>query len=259
MFPYISVFGKNIGTYGLCMAVGVILAVCLAMLKAKKKDVLPWDILIVGAAAIGAAVICGGLMYTFVTFPLDEIIRQVLAGNFAAISGGIVFYGGLIGGILGGFLGIRLAGCNTGRLMSCVVPYIPLGHAIGRVGCLMAGCCHGFEYDGFLAVYYPNSLAGLPADQGYFPIQPLESLINLAIFGLLLGYEKRAKRDYDMLFAYLGFYAVGRFCLEMFRGDSIRGIYFGVSVSQWISIGMLVACVVYFLLGLRKAKTQQTQ
>lgn len=259
MFPYISIFGRNIGTYGICMALGVFLAALLAMRKAKKKQIAPWDILIVGAAAIGVAMLCGGLLYTFVTYPVEFIIEQLKAGNFAIFSGGIVFYGGLIGGIFGGILGLKIAKCNTGDLFRCVVPFIPLGHAIGRVGCLLAGCCHGFEYDGFLAVYYPNSVSGLPADQGYFPVQPLESVLNVAICGLLLLYEKRAKRAYDMLFAYLGCYAVTRFCLEMLRGDGIRGIYFGLSVSQWISIGMLAACAVYYLLCWLKNKKEQAQ
>jgi phosphatidylglycerol:prolipoprotein diacylglycerol transferase len=218
------------------------------MRKAKKQNVSPYDIIIVAATAMGIGLLCGGLLYTFVTYPLDFIIQQLKAGNWDIFGGGIVFYGGLIGGIFGGILGMRIAKCKTGDLLRCVVPFIPVGHAIGRLGCLFAGCCHGFAYDGFLAVYYPNSVAGLPADQGYFPVQLLEAVLNVGICVLLLRYEKRAKRSYDMLFAYLACYGVSRFCLEMLRGDGIRGIYFGLSTSQWISVGIWVACGIYFLL-----------
>lgn len=248
MCPYISVFGIRLGTYGICMVVGIFLAAFLAMRKAKKANVSPYDIIIVAAMALGVGLFCGGLLYAFVTYPVEWIIDQLLAGNFEILASGIVFYGGLIGGIFGALLGLKVAKCNTGNLLRCVMPFVPVGHAIGRLGCLFAGCCHGFEYEGFLAVYYPNSIAGLPADQGYFPVQLLEAVMNLGICALLLGYEKRAKRSFDMLFAYLACYGVSRFCLEMLRGDGIRGIYFGLSVSQWISIGLLTACAVYFLL-----------
>lgn len=248
MFPYISIFGRNIGTYGICMALGIFLAAFLAMRKAKKVNVSPYDIIIVAAMALGIGLFCGGVLYAFVTFPVEVIIDQLLAGNFEILASGIVFYGGLIGGIFGALLGLKIAKCKTGDLLRCVIPFVPVGHAIGRLGCLFAGCCHGFEYEGFLAVYYPNSIAGLPADQGYFPVQPLEAVMNLGICALLLLYEKRAKRSFDMLFAYLTCYGVSRFLLEMLRGDGIRGIYYGLSVSQWISVGILTVCAVYFLL-----------
>lgn len=252
MYPYFSLFGIRIGTYGLCMLLGIVLAVALAAAKGKKKNITVYHILIVGATAIALALLCGGVLYAFVTFPVELIVKCVLAGHFEIFMAGIVFYGGLIGGIAGGILGMRIAGCDKGDLLRSVIPFVPLGHAIGRIGCLLAGCCHGFAYEGFLAVYYPNSVAGLPADQGYFPVQPLESLVNLVICGLLLIYEKRAKRPFDILFAYISCYSVSRFCLEMLRGDGIRGIYFGLSLSQWISIGMLAVCVAYFLLWTKK-------
>ncbi len=252
MYPYFSIFGVRIGTYGICMLLAIVLAVALAAAKGKKKNITVYHILIAGAMGIGLALLCGGVLYAFVTYPADLIVKCVLAGRFEIFTAGIVFYGGLIGGIAGGILGMRIAGCDKGDLLRCVVPFIPLGHAIGRVGCLLAGCCHGFEYEGFLAVYYPNSVAGLPADQGYFPVQLLEAVINIGICGLLLLYEKRAKRPFEILFAYIGCYGISRFCLEMLRGDSVRGIYFGLSLSQWISIGMLTACAVYFLLPKKK-------
>ena len=125
-----------------------------------------------------------------------------------------------------------------------VVPFIPLGHGIGRVGCVMAGCCHGFPYEGPFALYYPNSVAGLSPDQGYFPVQPLEALINVGICLILLWYEKRMKRPGQLLFAYMGFYAVARFFLEMLRGDAVRGIWYSVSTSQIISLGLLAVSLV---------------
>ena len=190
MFPYFQVFGKTVGSYGLCMVIGVLLVGWLAIRKSKKLSRPPEDIYIVGACVIGAALICGSLLYVFVTYPISYIIESIAAGDFSFL-GGIVFYGGLIGGIGGALLGIRIARTDWNTLTQAIVPYVPLGHAIGRIGCLLAGCCHGMPYSGPLAVYYPNSVLQLPPDQGYFPVQPLEALLNLGICGILLVLAKK--------------------------------------------------------------------
>ena len=241
MYPYIHIFDRQIGTYGLCMLLGVTLAVVLSILKGKQYSLRYEDILIVGAFALGLALICGSLLFVLVTYTPIQIWNYICSGNFAFLSSGIVFYGGLIGGILGALLGIRVAGCPFVALESAVVPFIPLGHAIGRVGCVMAGCCHGFPYGGLFALYYPHSVLELSPAQGYFPVQPLESLANLVICLLLLLFNKRTHRKGDLLFSYLGFYAVTRFFLEMLRGDSIRGVWDGLSTSQIISLILIFA------------------
>lgn len=252
MYPYIHIFGKVIGTYGLCMMLGVLAAGVLSICLGKKRGVLMEDILIVGAIAIGFALVCGGLLYVLVTYSLSEIWAMIKAGDFKFLTSGIVFYGGLIGGILGALLGSKLAGCKLSHLEGAVVPFIPLGHGIGRIGCIMAGCCHGMEYTGPLAIYYPNSVTGLSPEQGYFPVQGLEALLNVGVCLFLIWYERRRRRPMDLLFAYLGLYAVERFVLEYFRGDSIRGIYFGLSTSQWISVGLLAVSAVHFLFLCRR-------
>ena len=145
---------------------------------------------------------------------------------------------------MGALLGIRIARADFSTVVRAVVPHIPLAHAVGRVGCVMAGCCHGFAYDGPLALYYPRSVLGLSPTQGYFPVQLLEALLNVLIFLLLRWQEKHAKRAIDLLFSYLGIYAVSRFFLEMLRGDRLRGVWHMLSTSQIISIALLIVSVV---------------
>lgn len=256
MYPYISFFGRSIGTYGLCMLLGVALAVVLSILKGKTHGLAFEDVLIVGAAALGFALVGGSVLFVCITYTPEQIVAFLRAGDFGFLSSGIVFYGGLIGGILGALAGIRIAGCKFAVVERSVVPFIPLGHAVGRVGCVLAGCCHGFAYSGPFALYYPHSILGLSPTQGYFPVQPLESLINICICGFLLRYEKRAHRATDLLFAYLGLYAVSRFLLEYLRGDAIRGVWNHLSTSQIIS---LVLFCISFLGMLWKRKFPEKQ
>lgn len=258
MYPYFIFFGRVIGSYGICMALAFLLVGVLAIRDARKLSVPGEDVIIIGASAIAFALVGGKLLYIFVTYPLSHIAESLRSGNLDFImNGGIVFYGGLLGGILGAFVGSKLAKRRLVTMEDAIVPYIPLGHAIGRVGCTLAGCCHGAPYDGLFAVYYHNSITGLSPDQGYFPIQPLEALLNLCIFLILLLYRKRKRRPLALLFSYLGLYALVRFALEFFRGDSIRGIFGGISVSQWISLGLFAACAVYLLVSTRRQKNRE--
>lgn len=240
MYPYIYIFGRQIGTYGLCMLLGFYLVGILALRRGKPMGFRLEDLAIVAAMTFAGAILGGGLLFVFVTYPIEQIIAFIRQGDFRFLASGIVFYGGLIGGVLGALLAVRITKCKFSVVERAVVPFVPLGHAVGRIGCVMAGCCHGFPYEGPLALYYPNSLTGLSPDQGYFPVQPLESVINVLICGILLLAAKKLKRVTDMLFLYLSLYAVSRFFLEMLRGDAIRGVWNGLSTSQYISIGLLV-------------------
>lgn len=247
MYPFIDIGGHSIGTYGLCMLTGLFLAGFFSYQKGKANGLLMEDLFIIGAFALGCAIICGGGMYIFVTYPIAQIIQFIQQRDFRFLSSGIVFYGGLIGGILGAFLGIRTAKCPLTLIEHSVVPFIPLGHAIGRIGCVFAGCCHGFSYEGLLALYYPHAVSGVSPNQGYFPVQPLEAILNIGISLILLRLEKKCTKALSLLLSYLSMYAVCRFGLEFFRGDIIRGSWLGLSTSQWISIVLFLFCIVFFI------------
>lgn len=230
------------------MALAFVTVGLLGVLRGRKRSISVDDLLIIAAFAVGGALIGGNALYVIVTYPPSQLMQMVRSCDFSFLNGGLVFYGGLLGGIFGGLLGVRLSGCEFVNAEKTIVPLIPLGHGIGRVGCLLAGCCHGMRYSGPLAVYYPNSVLGLPENQGYFPVQGLEALLNLGLCVWLLFLEKSVKQRYLLLSAYLGSYAVIRFCLEFLRGDAARGVYFGLSVSQWIAMGMFAVSSVMILI-----------
>lgn len=245
MYPFFYIFGNPIPTYGMCMLLGILLAAFLATKKGKRFNVQYDTIIVLTAFAMGLAIFCGYLFYIVVTYSLPGIIERISKGDFSFLRNtGIIFYGGLFGGIAGIFIGMKVTKTSLQTVEQLFVPFIPVGHAIGRIGCAMAGCCHGMKYDGPLAVYYPNSVTGLPPDVGYFPVQFLEAFLDIIICVILVCYCKKERKRFDILFLYLILYAVMRFITECFRGDAIRGVYFGVSTSQWISMGIVTVCVI---------------
>lgn len=85
-------------------------------------------------------------------------------------------------------------------------------YGIAKIGCFMAGCCHGKEYFGPLAVTYHNKYVGT-----YFPIQIVESFIYLLIFviSVLLAHKMKNKiRVITIIFAII---LPVRFVTEYFR------------------------------------------
>ena len=256
MLPFINVFGLRIPTYGLCMMGGLYLVTILAMIGAKKKNIRPELVIVVAAMTLVGAVGGAGLLYIIVTYNIEEIITRLLNGTLTV---GLVFYGGLIGGIIGAFVGGKMAKIDLLELEDVIVPYVPLGHAIGRIGCLLAGCCHGMEYDGFGAVYYknlmPEMLTEINPNVGYFPVQPLEAFLDIIIMIVLLISVRKKHERYDLLFNYLLMYAIMRFGTEMLRGDAIRGIKI-LSTSQWISVALIVLFFVRLIYKKVKAKKE---
>lgn len=257
MYPFFNIFGVNIPLYGICMLAGFFLVALFAYAKGKQFNIGVEDIVLIMAFIIGGAILFGQLFYLFVTYSAKGLWEMVSRGDFSFLkNSGIVFYGGLIGGIAGGILGKKIVKAEFKILELLFVPYIPLGHAIGRVGCFLAGCCYGVEYSGPLAVYYPNSIAGVSPDVGYFPVQLLEAVLDVVIFAALWKFCRKERKKFDVIYLYLALYSVMRFGTEYFRGDKIRGVYFGISTSQWISIGLIVVVIARFVaMKLRKPPT----
>lgn len=253
MHPYITIFNKEFSTYGVLMFVGILVVFILAFNRVKKENILIDDMFIIAAFSVLFSLMGASILYAFVTYPIQVIVQSVLSGNFE-VFGGLVYYGGLLGGVVGSIIGINVAKVEVSVIERSIVPFLPIGHAIGRIGCVMAGCCNGMEYEGLFAISYPNSILGLSAEQKYFPVQILEAILNIIIAIVLIKYSKKERKKYSLLFWYFFGYGITRFFLEFLRGDEARGLYFGISTSQIISAFLLVISLTYFCIIHRNKK-----
>lgn len=160
---------------------------------------------------------------------------------------GLVFYGGLIGGVVFYLIGLRILfknQDNLGRINAFAVA-VPLFHVFGRLGCLFAGCCYGKEYHGHIHVDYIRD--GELTET--FPIQLVESTLELSIFCFLLAVYlvNLRKNNKNLLIYYFLIYSIGRFFIEFFRGDSLRGHFGILSFSQIVSIGLFLFSILFFI------------
>ncbi len=169
--------------------------------------------------------------------------------------GGLIYYGGVIGGLFGLFLLSRWRRDQYGGLLDSVAAGLPLGHALGRVGCFLNGCCFGRPDDGFLAVRYPartqpwydhydHGLLAADATQSLavHPVQLYEAAFNVVLCVLLVRAHKRRTANGQIVAAYLMAYPAARFVLEFMRGDP-RLLWGVLSVAQIISVALFGAGV----------------
>lgn len=258
MLPYISVFGRIIPTYGILGFVGIVVAICFGVFYFSKfYDVKKEDIFYAAMFAIIGIGIGAKLLYIITILP--DLIRNFNVLDWKTLiprllQGGFVFYGGLIGGVIGLYVYSKSFKISFKKLCMILIPVVPIFHSIGRIGCLLAGCCHGREYHGFGSItFYNTQLA--PVGVPLFPIQIVESICNLIIFIIILITYKKFKGTYKTIAIYAVLYSVVRFALEFYRGDTVRGIIV-LSTSQWISIVLFIVGIALFIYDKRLARKE---
>lgn len=200
----------------------------------------------------GLWVFLGGMLGARIYWILQYDTWRHLHRALFVWQGGLVFYGGLIGGTLGCIAYLKYHKIPLLPAGDIALPYVPLAHAIGRIGCFLNGCCWGAPTGLPWGVSFPHSKYGVYADHlkenlvakgaavslPVHPTQLYEAAGLLAAFVLLKFVYRRRVREGVLLPLYLLIYGFLRFTTETFRGDSARPLA-GMTVSQVISLGMM--------------------
>jgi phosphatidylglycerol:prolipoprotein diacylglycerol transferase len=134
-----------------------------------------------------------------------------------------------------------------------------LGMAIGRIGCLFAGCCYGKPTGAWWGITFTDPLAarlnGTPLGVPLHPTQPIQALLGFAVFGALLWMHGRPRRAGDITAVFLALTGGVRFLVEFLRGDP-RGAAAGLATSQWIGLLMVALALAWFA-ARRRVSTEQ--
>lgn len=223
--------------YGFMIALGVIAAWLVADYRAKKLKLNRDHVFSLVIWCLLGGLFCAKLLFWITEW--KEILNDP-GYLIDTLSDGFVVYGGIIGGILAGCLYCRIKKINFWKYFDLVMPSVALAQGFGRIGCLLAGCCYGRETDSIFSITFQNSEFA-PDHVALIPTQIYSSILDFLHFGVLLYLARHKKADGQVAAAYLIFYSIGRFILEFFRGDLIRGSVGNLSTSQFISLFILAA------------------
>jgi len=248
MYPVLLKIGNiPIPSYGVMILLGVFFAFILGRHLAQKEklplpvisDLALYTLLV---ALIGARLL---LIVTelglFMKNPRQLLSMLTSAGNF---------FGGLIAGTVFALFYIRKKKLPILTVLDIAAPVIAIGHAFGRLGCLLAGCCWGREAGScILAITFRSHEAhtGVPLDVPLYPTQAAEAIFNLLLATSLFLFFKRKRFSGQIFSLYLVAYGIWRFASEYFRGDTGRGYLFGGMNTAFSSISIpqvMSACAV---------------
>lgn len=237
MHPILFSIGPfTIYTYGVLLAAAYLVGLKLAMVRARSRYLDSTRVLDLGVWIIISALVGAKLMLLVVDF---QYFRANPAELVSLARSGGVFYGGLILAVIVSIWYIRRQGLPLWTTCDVFAPGIALGHVVGRLGCLMAGCCFGKPADVPWAITFIDpaaSVNGTPLGVPLHPTQLYEAGAELVILGLLLATERRGRPFPGRTFwTYMLLYAVSRYVVEFYRGDP-RGVVLGMSTSQFISL-----------------------
>jgi phosphatidylglycerol:prolipoprotein diacylglycerol transferase len=255
MHPVLFDFhGLTIYSYGVLLAASYLLGLQFALVRARRRGLDGQRVMDLGIWIIVSALVGAKLLLFIVDFKQFTSNPRDLLG--LARSGG-VFYGGLIAAVTVALIYLRRHRLPLWTTTDVFAPGIALGHVVGRMGCLLAGCCFGKPTDVPWAITFTDPAAaanvGTPLGVPLHPTQLYEAVAELLILVFLLVWERRGHGFPGRTFwSYMLLYGVSRFVIEFYRGDSRGMVFDALSTSQFVSVILVpLAIVMLFLLSRR--------
>jgi len=238
--------------YGLCLAIGVLVAVWLAEKRWGRMGHDPKDITEIAVWVVIAGVV-GARLYHLATD--YELYTHDWLKAFKIWDGGLGIWGAVGGGMLAVIVLTRHRHLDTLGIMDAMAPGLVLAQAIGRWG-------NWFNQELFgkpttlpwgLEISPAKRPAGYTQYSTFQPTFLYESLWCLAIFGILLWVERRYRLRKSQLFAlYVALYTFGRFWFENMRIDPAHHIA-GLRLNAWVSIAICLVGITWFVVAGRRA------
>lgn len=248
--------GLAIHWYGVFLALGVLAGVWTAARRCVRDKLPPAVITDLAPWLIGGVIVGARALYV-ATYWQSQFATQPIWHIFNLRSGGLVFYGGLIGAVVTAYVYLRVKRLPTWKVADALAPSIALGHALGRIGCLMFGCCYGRVCQLPWAIQFPADHESYP--HHLHPTQIYESLLNAGLYLALAWLYRRKKFDGQVFGAYLVSYAIIRSFVELFRGDYASTQYHlggWFTPAHYVSLGILaLGGVLLWRLAPRRGKS----
>jgi phosphatidylglycerol:prolipoprotein diacylglycerol transferase len=228
LWPTLYIGGFRLSTYTVFMVLAFIAAfVCFKMTATKMdKEKSGIRAMIVVFALLGGVI---GAKIPVLLYHYDLWFKY--PDNLNLLLSGRTIIGGLIGGFLAVYFLKRHFKVNI-RTGNDIAAPAALGMAIGRIGCLLGGCCYGIESPAWLGINLGDGIYR-------YPTQIYEIVFDLGLFAIFLYLKKNRELAPGFLFrCLLNSYLIFRFFIEFIR--QTEKFVFGISYYQVICIFCLV-------------------
>lgn len=243
MFPrLISIGSFTLPTYGVLIAIAFVVALSVTVRLGSRTGIDREKLVNLGiyCALVGLL----GAKILMILFDLPYFLnRPGEIFSIATLQAAGVFQGGLVLAVLFAWYYSRRSGMPWLATADAFAPGIAIGHAIGRLGCLAAGCCWGVVCDRPWAITFRNTEAstGVPLYQPLHPTQLYEAGCELLTFAFLYWRFGKPHRPGLIIGLYLVISSILRFIVEFYRYHE-QALPFGLplSITQWISLGLIV-------------------
>ena len=129
--------------------------------------------------------------------------------------GGMSWFGGFAGGVLAGLVVMRVKRLPVIAVLAAATPALAIGHAIGRVGCLLVGDDYGSPTELPWGIAFPQGLP--PTDVPVHPTMMYEAIALMPAAWLLIRWRRQGVADHVVLGRYLMLAGGIRFVIEFLR------------------------------------------
>jgi phosphatidylglycerol:prolipoprotein diacylglycerol transferase len=237
----------TVHSYGFLIGIGILAAYYMAVYLGKSLNVNSDQTATLFFWVFMASVV-GGKFFFLLESPatyMDDPSK--ILENFGS---GFVFYGSVIFAVPVLIWKLRKFKIGVWEYLDIVAIFAPVLHFFGRLGCFMAGCCHGKVCHNALGVTYTHAASKAdPLNTPLYPTQLFSAALLLFIVLLLLYLRKRKSFSGQLFLLYLVIYSVGRSIIEIYRGDEERGFIIGdwLSHSQFIAIAIIAISTIIWI------------
>ncbi len=234
--------------YGIMVVLAVVAVIVISLLEARRVGLDEEHIYSVGLWAIIGGVIVSRLLHV-----IDK--WDYYMANPVQIVGfeGLTVYGAVLGALLAILIYCWVKKISFWLIGDVAAPGAILGQAIGRIGCLINGCCYGLPTSLPWAVVYTYPGSYGPAEAVH-PTQIYHLIWNLIGFVILWSLRRRLKPQGSLFLLYLVLYAAGDLSIRSVRAG--EPFLFGLQQAQLIGIVILVVTVPWPIIRMWRARTQ---
>jgi phosphatidylglycerol---prolipoprotein diacylglyceryl transferase len=224
MYPILFKIGSfPVHTYGVVMIVAFMVALVFARKRAPAYEINPNKLSDMSFLMLIFGVLGARILYLVQEPPADW--HEYLSLQFA----GLTSFGGIIGGAAVALWWARKTKTPLKALLDVLGPALLVGQAIGRVGCLLNGCCLG----GVCPTGLPWGVHAPGSDHLFHPAQIYESIMNLAGLGVVLLIEKRGLRPGQVFALAIATFGISRFIYEFWRAGTEAQVKIGLASSTY--------------------------